>query len=79
MSNNNNKMSINNSLCYFVIQVVYTRITITWGIRYIDEGFLIWIISSTYLSREAVNWTCTNGFSCIRYYWFYQFYEVFLA
>ena len=34
MSNNNNKVLINNSSCGFVIRVVYTRITVTWGIRY---------------------------------------------
>ena len=30
--------------------------TIMWGIWYINEGFLIWIIPSTYLSHEAVIW-----------------------
>ena len=38
-TNNNNKMLINNSLCCFAIRVVYTQITVTWGIRYIDEDF----------------------------------------
>ena len=37
----NNKVLINNLLCYFAIRVVYTQITITWDIRYIDEGFLV--------------------------------------
>jgi len=47
-NNNNNNMLNNNLLCYFAIQFVYTQITVTWGIRYIDEGFLIWIILSMY-------------------------------
>ena len=54
-TSNNNKMLINNSLYSFANQVVYTQITVTRAIRYIDEGFLIWIIPSTYLSHEAVN------------------------
>jgi len=54
MSNNNNKI-INNLSCSFVIRVVYTRITVTWSIRYINEGFLIWIIPLMYLSHEALN------------------------
>jgi len=39
-SNNNNKVLINNSLCYFATRVVYAQSTVTWdkGI-YIDEGF----------------------------------------
>ena len=40
-NNNYNKMLINNLLCCFAIWVVYTRITVTWDIRYIDEGFLV--------------------------------------
>jgi len=50
----NNKILINNSLTYFTIRVVYIQMTITWGIWYRDESFLIWIISSTYLSYEAI-------------------------
>jgi len=73
-TSNNNKMLINNSLCCFTIRIVYTQITLTKGIRYIDEGFLIWIIPLTYLSYEAVNWACTAGFAYIRYYQFYRFY-----
>ena len=38
---NNNKVLINNLSCGFVIRVVYTRIMVTWGLRYIDEGFLV--------------------------------------
>jgi len=55
-------------LCCCLIQVIYTRIIVKWGIRYIDEGFLIWIILSKCLSHEAVNWACTIGFACIRFY-----------
>jgi len=47
-TSNNNKMLINNSLYYFATRVVYTEITVTWGIRYIYEGFLVWIIPSMY-------------------------------
>jgi len=60
---NNNKVLINNSSCDLAIQVVYTRITVTWDIRYKDEGFLIWIIPSTYLSHEAVIWVVLLVFS----------------
>ena len=63
MSSNNNKVLISNSLYCFIIWLVYTQITVTWVIRYIDEGFLIWIIPSTYLSHEVVNWACTADFS----------------
>jgi len=65
---NNNKMLINNSFCCFAIRVVYTRITVTWGIRHIDEGFLIWTIPSTYQSYEAVNRAYMTGFARIRFY-----------
>ena len=67
-SSNNNKVLINNSSCDFTVRVVYTRNTITLGIRYIGEGFLIWIIPSTYLSHEVVNWDCIPGFACIGLY-----------
>jgi len=52
-TSNNNKISINNSLCFATL-VVYIQIMITRDIQYIDENFLIWIIPSTYLSHEAV-------------------------
>ena len=78
-TSNNNKILINNSLC-FAIQVVYIQITITWDMRYIDEGFLIWIIPSMYLSHEAVIWVVllvlpyllSSGFySYIQFYYYY--------
>jgi len=47
-SSNNNKMLINNSSSCFAIQVVYIQITVKLSIWYIDKGFLIWIILSTY-------------------------------
>jgi len=53
---NDNKILINNLLCCFAIRVVYIQITITWDIWYMDEGFLIWIIPSMYLTHEAVIW-----------------------
>ena len=65
---NNNKMLINNSSCCFAIRDVYTRITVKWGIWYIDESFLIWIIPSTYLSHEAVIWVVC-WFCHICFYW----------
>jgi len=65
---NNNKMLINNSSRCFANQVVYIRIMVTWDIKYIDEGFLVWIIPSTYLSHKAANWAYTIGFACIRFY-----------
>jgi len=74
-TSNNNKVLINNSSCGFVIRVVYIRITVTWGIRYIDEDFLVWIISSTYLSHGTINLACTARFACIRYYRFYRFHQ----
>ena len=52
---NNNKMLNNNLSCFFSIRVIYTRITVTWDIRYIYEDFLIWIIPSTYQSYDVVN------------------------
>ena len=67
-TSNNNKLLINNSLSCFATQVVYTWITVKWGIGYIDEGFLIWIIPMTYFSHEAVNWARTIGFACILFY-----------
>ena len=54
MSNNNNKIQINNSLCYFTIRVVYIQLIKARDIPYIDEGLLVWIIPSTYLSHEVV-------------------------
>ena len=75
-TSNNNKILINNSSCYFAIPVLYTHITVKWGIRYIDEGFLVWIIPSMYLSHEAVIWGCTTSFACIWYYRFYRFLSV---
>ena len=81
-SNNNNNMLINNTLC-FAIRVVYIQITITWDIRYIDEGFLIRIIPSTNLSHEAMIWVVLlvlpnlllSGF--YSNFWFYYYYIIF--
>ena len=82
-TSNNNKMLINNSLCYFAIQVVYIQITITWDIWYIDDGFLVWIIPSMCLSHETVIWIVSqvllyllssdfnsDFWFCIYYYYF---------
>jgi len=43
----------------------------TWDIWYIDQGFLIWIIPSMYLSHEAVNWVCTADFAVFTFIGFY--------
>jgi len=56
----------NSSCCFF--RLYELRTTVTWGIRHIDEGFLIWIIPSTYLSHEVVNWAYTTDFACILFY-----------
>jgi len=48
----------------------------TWDVWYIDEGFLIWIIPLTYLSRESIIWACTTSFihTCI-----YRMFNLFTA
>jgi len=43
----------------------------TCDIWYIDEGFLVWIILSTYLSHEAINWVCTASFAIFAFIGFY--------
>ena len=43
-------------------QVVWTQMMMAWGIWYIDEGFLVWIIPSTYQSHESTIWACTTSF-----------------
>ena len=49
------------------IQVVWTQMMATWGIWHIDEGFLVWIIPSTYQSHESIIWASTTSFvhTCI--------------
>ena len=34
----------------------------TWDMLYIDEGFLVWIIPLTYMSRKSIIWACTTSF-----------------
>ena len=41
-----------NSVTLRATQVVWTQIMATLGIWYIDEGFLVWIIPSTYQSHD---------------------------
>jgi len=43
----------------------------TWDIWYINEGFLIWIILSTYISHEAVSRVCTAGFTVFVFIGYY--------
>jgi len=78
-NSNNNKRCQLITHCMFAIRAIYTRITVTWGIRYIDEDFFVWIIPSTYLSHEVINWACTAGFACIQNFWFYRFLCCFLS
>ena len=81
----NNKMLINNSLC-FAIRVVYIKITMMWDIRYIDEGFLIWVILSMYLSYEAVIWAVLlvlsylflSGFYLVFQFYYYYYYIIYI-
>ena len=40
----------------------------TWCMWYTDEGFLVWIIPFTYLSRESIIWACTTSFVHARIY-----------
>ena len=85
-TSNNNKILINNSLCYFAIRVVYIQLTITWDIRYIDEGFLFWIIPSMFLSHEAVIWVVSlvfpyllsSNFNLDFLFCFFYYYSIYL-
>ena len=43
-------------------QVVWTQMMATWGMWYIDESFLIWIIPLTYRSHEFIIWAFTTSF-----------------
>ena len=63
-------LSLGNNLGY--MNSGYSDVRYIW---YIYEDFLVWIILSTYLSHETVNWSCTAGFTCIQGYRFYQFYQ----
>jgi len=38
-----------------------------WDIRYINEVFLIWIIPSTFLSHNVVNWVYTADFAVLAF------------
>jgi len=57
-------------------QVAWTQMMATWDMRYIDEGFLVWIIPLTYQSRESIIWACTTSFvhTCI-----YRMFNIFIA
>jgi len=39
------------------------QLMVKWGIWYIHECFLVWIILSTYLSHGSNNWVYTTGFA----------------
>ena len=47
--------------------VVWTQMMATWGMWYIDESFLFWIIPLTYQSLESIIWAYTTSFihTCI--------------
>ena len=49
-------------LLLWTARVVRTQSMETWGIWYIYEGFLIWIIPSRYQSYESIYWACTTSF-----------------
>ena len=48
----------------------------TWGMWYIDEGFLVWIIPLTYQSHESIFWACTTSFV---HTYIYRMINVFIA
>ena len=50
-------------------RIVWTQLIVTWGLKYIYEGFLIWIIPSTYQSHESVIWACITSFVHICLTW----------
>ena len=66
-------------------QHVHTQSMEIWGIKYIDEGFLIWIISSRYQSYESIYWAHTTSFVtsvyliiwCLIHGWVYMFWHDF--
>ena len=65
----NNYSSHSYSATLRATQVVWTQMMVTLGIWYIDEGFLVWIIPSTYQSHESKVWACITSFVpiCIWY------------
>jgi len=48
--------------CFQATRVVHTQTMVTWSIWYIYEGFLVWIIFSTYQSHESTIWAYTTSF-----------------
>ena len=50
-------------LCYFrATWVVWTQATVTYGIWYIYESILIWIIPSTYQPHKSIIWAYITSF-----------------
>ena len=46
----------------WITQVMRTQSMETWGIWYIDESFIVWIISSRYQSHESIYCAHTTSF-----------------
>ena len=71
------RMSNNNKRCQLIICCLFCnsdRINLVYDdVRYMvyDEGFLVWIIPSTYLSYEVINWVCTASFTVFAFIEFY--------
>jgi len=71
------KTSDNNKRCQLIIRCMFcnsSRINLVYDdVRYMvyDEGFLVWIIPSTYLCYEVINWVCTAGFPIFTVIGFY--------
>jgi len=46
----------------WTVQVVRTQSIEIWGIWYINESFLVWIIPLRYQSHESIYWACITCF-----------------
>ena len=57
-------------------QVVWTQMMVTSDMWYIDEGFLVWIIPSTYQPHEFIIWAYTTSFV---HTYIYRVFSVFIT
>jgi len=59
-------------LLLWTARIVCTQSMETWGIWYIDESFLVWIIPSRYQSHKPICWARTISFVTYVYHitWF---------
>jgi len=82
-SNNNNKVLINNSLCCFVIQVIYTQSTVTWDksiyMRFPCLDYSFDILISGICKSSLYSWFCLYSILSILsvFYWFYDVFIVY--